>query len=382
MLSILAKSSRFLLPALFFGYALAANTNLVLTGEWRSIEPSLAAVMKGEVVREVEDVYKTELPHREPSIGLLGALRYQLLGVGKPGIVVGKNEWFYTSEEFGPEINKASRLERSVEEIVRIKNRLAKDGVHLMLVPLPHKSDVYDENLPGLHSANAGRDQYTSFVQRLTQSDIPVADTRPALAHGKSEEPVFFRTDTHWTPHGANLVAQEVARSVPVVHSWEATDFQLQEADTVSFWGDLVSFVTDEDYGDLAGLEQENTRLWEAIEPETELISDLFGADSAFPVVLVGSSYSANPNWSFAEFLKAHLAVDVLNVAEEGQGPGTPMFKYLESDEFADEKPVLVIWEFPTRYLAQDLLWEAAPASKDPSRLALQNHQLTGETIQ
>jgi alginate O-acetyltransferase complex protein AlgJ len=85
--------------------------------------------------------------------------------------------------------------------------------------------------------------------------------------------------------------------------------------------------------------------------------SDALFADSDIPVALVGTSYSANPNWNFAGALRQHLQRDLSNHAEDGQGPVVPMLKYLQSDEFANTPPQLVIWEFPERYLpmANDL---------------------------
>jgi alginate O-acetyltransferase complex protein AlgJ len=382
MLSRLAKTSRYMLPVLFFGYAAAANTSLLWNGGWTEFQGTFDTVMTGAVTRKVEEVYKTELPHREPSIGLLGALRYQLLRTGKPGVIVGTNDWFYSDEEFRPEINSAERIDRSIREIHRIRDRLAVAGTELLVVPLPHKSDVYPENLSTVFDRAKGHEQYTSFVQRLTDSGIHVADTRHVLTEGKAEQPVFFKTDTHWTPYGARLVAEKVAEAAGSLKTWNETDFELAEAEAVSFWGDLVSFVTDEDYGSMAGLEQENAVLWQASAADTDGAVDLFGAETEFPVVLVGSSYSANKNWSFAEFLKDRMSVDVLNVAEEGQGPGTPMFAYLNGDEFAAQKPALVIWEFPTRYIAQDLLWENAPASEDKPKIALAPSPDNGGAVQ
>jgi alginate O-acetyltransferase complex protein AlgJ len=382
MLSNLAKASRLLLPTVFFGYAVAANADLVLEGDWAGLKPSLNGYLHGDMAREVEEVYKTGLPHRAPSIGLLGAMRYKLLGVGKPGMIVGSNEWFFTEEEFAPETNSADRIARSVTEIVRVRDRLAEHGTRLVLVPLPAKSDVYAEQVSGVFDGRAAHDQYSGFVSRLTQAGVRIADTRAVLVDGKARGPVFFKTDTHWTPHGAELVAEAVAGSLEPHEDWEETDFRLAETETVSFWGDLVSFVTDEDYGSLAGLEQERATLWLASAPEEGGLTDLFGAETEFPVVLVGSSYSANPTWSFAEFLKVRLAVDVLNVAEEGVGPGTPMFTYLNGSEFAEQKPKLVIWEFPTRYIAQDLLWADAPAEDDPAALALKLSSNQMEVVQ
>lgn len=74
-------------------------------------------------------------------------------------------------------------------------------------------------------------------------------------------------------------------------------------------------------------------------------------ADSDIPVGLVGTSYSANPNWNFVGALKEALRSDVVNYAEDGHGPILPMLKYLQTDAFKNTPPQVVIWEFPERYL-------------------------------
>jgi alginate O-acetyltransferase complex protein AlgJ len=79
----------------------------------------------------------------------------------------------------------------------------------------------------------------------------------------------------------------------------------------------------------------------------------LFG-DEKIPVALVGTSYSANPLWNFAGFLEEALQTDVINAAEEGQGPFETMKTYLASAAFRDNPPELVVWEIPERYLVVD----------------------------
>ncbi len=76
----------------------------------------------------------------------------------------------------------------------------------------------------------------------------------------------------------------------------------------------------------------------------------LFG-DAAIPVVLVGTSYSANAAFGFEAHLKVALQRDVLNLAEEGKGPFAPMKAFLDGDVLKNSPPKLVIWEMPIRYL-------------------------------
>ena len=71
--------------------------------------------------------------------------------------------------------------------------------------------------------------------------------------------------------------------------------FKLFSAEDTIFWGDLVNFVTGNNYGKLAGLHQEHTQIWRAEEEVAENATlDLFGAQDNFPVVLIGTSYSAD----------------------------------------------------------------------------------------
>jgi alginate O-acetyltransferase complex protein AlgJ len=68
---------------------------------------------------------------------------------------------------------------------------------------------------------------------------------------------------------------------------------------------------------------------------------------TAVPVALIGTSYSANPNWNFVGALQQALRSDVVNYAEDGHGPILPMLSYLQSDAFKNSPPQVLIWEFP-----------------------------------
>ena len=78
---------------------------------------------------------------------------------------------------------------------------------------------------------------------------------------------------------------------------------------------------------------------------------DALFANTEVPVALIGTSYSANPNWNFVGALKEALHSDVVNYAEDGHGPILPMLSYLKSDAFKNSPPQVLIWEFPERYL-------------------------------
>ena len=69
-------------------------------------------------------------------------------------------------------------------------------------------------------------------------------------------------------------------------------------------------------------------------------------------MVLLGTSFSADRRWNFDGALKQALAVDVQNLAEQGQGPIVPMTRFLTDYLPLSANLKLVIWEIPERYLS------------------------------
>uniref|UniRef100_A0A2A3JQQ4 AlgX/AlgJ SGNH hydrolase-like domain-containing protein n=1 Tax=Alloyangia mangrovi TaxID=1779329 RepID=A0A2A3JQQ4_9RHOB len=142
----------------------------------------------------------------------------------------------------------------------------------------------------------------------------------------------------------------------------------------VRFTGDLVSYVTSGELAPLVGLSAERVTPYEAVSIPSgqEAALDLFGEAGAGEVVdLVGTSYSANPNWSFAEALKLELGRDVINYATEGQGPFVPMRDYLQK-RAPETAATTVLWEIPLRYLLDPELPETLAAEAGPEAQSLE----------
>jgi len=357
----LYRMSRFVLPVVFFGYAPFASL-AYFEEPGGELAPFDMGVLKGTLTASFDHAYKTSMPHRDASIGLIGAARYVLSNEGRKGVIAGKDGWLFTAEEARPLI---ADLGPSLDQISRIREDLADEGSMLVLVPVPAKMDVQsgDADAPEL-SANMAA-LYATFVDGLRREGVDVVDTRPSLLAMDAATPAFFATDTHWTPEGAKSVAQSVAASGFIASGGTKMTVQVQPARVIT--GDLVSYVTTDALAPMIGLTPERVApyLVNAAAADTDL-GDLFGTQSV-DIVLIGTSYSANPDWSFTEALKLALKADVLNAAAQGQGPVQPMVDYLASDGFRDAPPKVVIWEFPLRYLTDPDLW-AGPS--DPVELA------------
>ncbi|MEL6838258.1 MAG: hypothetical protein AAFP85_03145 [Pseudomonadota bacterium] len=348
------KSIKLTIPAAFFGYALFANYTL-LVGDVDT--PELQGFMKGEFAAEVDDLYRGNLPHRDVAVSWVGAARYALLNEGRDGVVVGEDGWLFSAEEFRPVDDMAVPL----AWITQVDAELAALGSDLIIVPLPAKLEIDRAKFAMAAPADQMAETYDAFLAALDAQGTRFIDTRPALM---SIAQPFLATDTHWTTQGAAAVADAIAASDPDL--WGDTSFSRVTGETESFTGDLVTFVTSDNLAPVVGLNAETITAYTA---KAEDIAgagglDLFGTDSPTEVALVGTSYSANPRWSFDAALKLALRRDVINHAEEGQGPVAPMHAFLQRLDPVAPPPV-VIWEFPVRYLGDPDLMKAVDGTEE-----------------
>lgn len=339
----LLRASRYALPAAFIGYAAMASVTALSRADHI---PGWDGLLQGRTTAAIDSVLKTGTPHRDLAIGLIGAARFALVGEGRDGVIAGHDRWLFTAEEARPSLPLAPAL----AEFAAIRDRLADRGTRLIVLPLPAKIDIHADHAdnPALSARMAKL--HDTLLAGLAREGIDTIDARPALRGAG-----FLQTDTHWSVEGAAAVAQAVADSGLIPMGTEP--MQRHDAPEKEITGDLVSYVTTSDIAPLIGLARERLRPFTVAAPAspTADATDIFGAAET-PLALVGTSYSANPDWSFPEALKLALGTDLVNHAAEGHGPVRPMRDFLETDA----APEILIWEFPVRYLTDPELWSVA----------------------
>ncbi|SHJ01414.1 alginate O-acetyltransferase complex protein AlgJ [Palleronia salina] len=342
MMQTILKTIRYSVPILFLGYAVVVNLAIFGEGLPGEVEGD---VVTGRAALSLDGLYGQAQPHRETAVGLIGAARYALIGEGRDGVTAGEDGWLFSDEEFQrattPEIATATRI---IEEVEAELDAL---GSELTVVPVPAKIDIYRDR-GDAEAGAAMEEQYRAFRAALQEAGVESVDTRPALADVDGD-PVFLTRDTHWTPAGAADVAEAVAGSEKI--SRGDKEFAKVPARPEEFIGDLVSFVTTDDFAPRVGLGPERVTPYVAEEADATEGGIFASDDDPIDTVLVGTSYSANEAWSFVPALKIALGRDILNLAEEGRGPIAPMRDVLSDPAFADAPPAHVIWEFPVRYL-------------------------------
>lgn len=311
--------------------------------------------LNGKLTKAVETHYDDEFPIKRLGTNLWAALDYKLFNEGRPGVVLGKDQWLFTDEEFNPIANSEQYQEENLALIKGVRDTLNKQGVQLVLAILPAKARLYPEHIGEETPAALHQDLYQQFHVQAQQAGILAPDLLSPLQSAKAHGQVFLRTDTHWTPMGAEVVAQNlghaIAQKTPL--SGEPQQYVTEAAQAQAYTGDLTSFLPlDPLFSNLLPkpdeLAQRSTKVSE--ESAADAGDSLF-ADSQVAVGLVGTSYSANPHWNFVGALQQALQSDVINYAENGHGPVLPMLKYLQTDAFKNSPPQVLIWEFPERYL-------------------------------
>ncbi|MEJ2679997.1 MAG: alginate O-acetyltransferase [Gammaproteobacteria bacterium] len=310
-------------------------------------------VIHGALAQQYERYYNDSFPVKDFGAGFWAAVQYLLFQEGRKGVVIGEQGWLYTQEEFIPYPDFSQRVTDQLSHIVAVRDYLRRRDVELVLALLPAKARVYPEFRGDRKPDVTQETLYVSALQSLTSQQVIAPTLLPVLRQQKAHTPVFLRTDTHWTPMGAEAVAAGLAKALkpqfPAL-GWGETRFQTDVQAPIDHRGDLMNFLPLAPYFEHLGPQKEIvqarvTRTDAAVED-----NDLF-AEVDIPVALVGTSYSANALWNFAGALEQVLGVAVANYAQAGKGPMIPMMEYLLSDDFEQVPPQLIIWEIPERYL-------------------------------
>ncbi len=321
-----------------------------------SVTRRYGRVLSGAWMQAYQQEYELESPVRNLGLEIWGSLRYGLFREGLPGVVVGEHGMLFTAEEFTALPNASAEAAQAREVagfVAEVAAQLKEFGVDLVVVPLPAKARLYRQYLGRYGFPPEAEQRYTHFLTALADVGVDQVSLKEVL-EGSSDRgiEVFLRTDTHWTPAGAEVAAAAVAEYVNAAGYLRETpeqSFRVEYGELQTYEGDLLSFIP---LGPFRGRLQPAPDLIRGFELHTGPAPGLGLFDTAaVPVVLVGTSYSAGATWGFDAFLQVELQAEVLNLAEEGRGPFLPMAAYLGSDTLREAPPQLVIWEIPERYL-------------------------------
>ena len=152
---------------------------------------------------------------------------------------------------------RSAKLDNPVKAIERFRDQLKAKGVELLVVITPGKPSIYPERLTGRDENAAGLQSHgKKILDSLTGAGFNTVDLYTPLLAAKSRDSVegalYLNDDTHWTPRGAELAADVIAKKVR----------EMVDAGTVKFRGkDTVRYIVADsaadrmgDVGEMSGL--------------------------------------------------------------------------------------------------------------------------------
>lgn len=302
--------------------------------------------MDGKLLRKFEQVYDKRFFLREPSVQLWADARYELFHEGTSGVVLGRDGWLFTNQEYRVPNDLEHNLGLQLKQIGEVQARLAAHNKRLIVLPLPMKLDIYAEHTLRPVDPRA-ISLYDHFVEQLQQQEVTVVPLRSRFLAARDEVPLFLKSDTHWTPQGAREAARELARQHPELIG--TTAYASQALAEKSIKGDLMNYIQFDQRSDPPAYGAGTIPLFETLKAsQTVSDSSLFG-DEPQHIALVGTSYTKIDDWNFSGFMKEALSTDLFSVAVEARGPFEAMNEFLKSDQLTNASLDTVIWEFPLR---------------------------------
>ena len=135
---------------------------------------------------------------------------------------------------------RSAKLDNPVKAIERFRDQLKAKGVELLVVITPGKPSIYPERLTGRESRVAGasgaendaavgndaglesavglQSHGKKILDSLTRAGFNTVDLYTPLLAAKSRDSVegalYLNDDTHWTPRGAEIAADVIAKKV------------------------------------------------------------------------------------------------------------------------------------------------------------------------
>jgi alginate biosynthesis protein AlgX len=251
-----------------------------------------------------------------------------------------------------------------------LQKALKEKNVELVIAYPPTRGLVNEAVLPSDRqffkdfNVDAARKNYTEMLENTRTTGLHIV----GITDFSKADTYFYKRDHHWTTYGAQAQAHALADYIQknlkdVYKQIPEVQFKTNDPVRVDYEGTFKSVV--EKLCDTKGIPSED-----GFNSVTVLAGDqkadadsLFGDTKKPEIVLVGTSNSKSEDSvsNFEGWLKQYLARDVDNRAVSGGGLDTSIISYLNSKDFKEHPPKILIWEIPGYYnFGQRTLFEQA----------------------
>ena len=298
-------------------------------------------------------------------------------------VIEGTDGWLFLREElehiaagefWGERSEQASRTAKKqfsdpLPAISAYSQALKEQGIELYVMIVPPKALVYGDKLdPAISTREQAERIYEEFNQNLEDEGVNVIDLFPHLKEmvKAGDERLYCRTDTHFSPSGMLLFAQEAARAVKQ-HTW------FKEYPIAKFSRSTQELTITGDLAKMSGKDVSESIELQLVKGGSS--NSFLASDNTSPVILLGDSHTLVYNGGgelhakgagLFDNLSAELGfpVDLIGVRGSGANPARIQLyqRARKNPEYLSSKRA-VIWCFAARELTGAGGWRIIPTS-------------------
>jgi alginate O-acetyltransferase complex protein AlgJ len=278
------------------------------------------------------------------------------LSEGKDGFFfsgLGDLSWYAKSQK-----QSDARVAASVNLISQVNKVLAKRNIKLVLAMVPMVERVYENKLPKDFKLPASvKSFYDRTLPALTKAGILAPDLNtPLMTSGKrydAQFPLYLRQDNHWSSIGgvesSRIVAQAIrGKYASTLEKLPEVKYDIEWSEPEEYDGNYFRLFSEADRSRV------KREIFKPVNFLAQTSNDLL-SDRQPGIAAVGTSYTANKQFGFSDGLAYYLSREVVNTAESGKGPWTPIYDYLGSDGFQNTPPKILVWEFPEAFMLRSM---------------------------
>lgn len=194
-------------------------------------------VKNGDFGMDYETYLSDHFPFRDTWIGFQAAAEKLLLKKEINGVFLGKDGYLIEAlypEDLDPE-NCKKNLDTLTDFSLRQAGLLGEAHVRVLLAP--SSSEILTEKLPA-HASPLSQSSVTDALKQAGLSPMLVP-AKEALLEEKETFPLYYKTDHHWTSHGAFTAYEAWAESAGLT-PFSRSDFAIETV-TEDFSGTILS---------------------------------------------------------------------------------------------------------------------------------------------
>ena len=207
-------------------------------------------------------------------------------------VLTGSDGWFFAAEEATALASATPRSGAAVAGIAAAAERLRRDGIELVVVPVPPKGIIYPDRLAPELDVPIPVQRLDATLQAvyddLQARGIRLVDLTPAFIRDRfhHEGPLYCRQDSHWSGVGCVVAAETIGATVRELVEIEAAATQPYGLAwfTTPIRGDLWQRLSETP-------PREEIRARGLIAPEDPLLAPVAPGGDA-PVAVVGDTHA------------------------------------------------------------------------------------------